>query len=61
MILPSAISRNAKTVGLSLSTSTSGSAIPFARNKAKLICRNSKTRGGAEVNIIWKNNDLAQI
>jgi two-component system sensor histidine kinase RegB len=31
------------------------------KNKAKLICRNSKTRGGAEVNIIWKNNDLAQI
>jgi two-component system sensor histidine kinase RegB len=31
------------------------------KNKAKLICRNSKTRGGAEVNIIWKNNDLTQI
>ena len=31
------------------------------KNKAKLICRNSKTRSGAEVNIIWKNNDLAQI
>ena len=31
------------------------------KNKAKLICRNSKTRGGAEVNIIWKNNDLEQI
>ena len=31
------------------------------KNKAKLICRNSKTRGGAEVNIIWKNNDLVQI
>jgi len=31
------------------------------KNKAKLICRNSKTRDGAEVNIIWKNNDLAQI
>jgi len=31
------------------------------KNKAKLICRNSKTRSGAEVNIIWKNNDLKQI
>jgi len=31
------------------------------KNKAKLIFRNSKTRGGAEVNIIWKNNDLKQI
>tara|TARA_B100002003_G_C14099025_1_gene528550 strand:+ start:23 stop:1303 length:1281 start_codon:yes stop_codon:yes gene_type:complete len=31
------------------------------KNKAKLIFRNSKTRGGAEINIIWKNNDLKQI
>tara|TARA_Y100001970_G_scaffold289512_1_gene420144 strand:- start:187 stop:1467 length:1281 start_codon:yes stop_codon:yes gene_type:complete len=28
------------------------------KNGAQLTCRNSKTRGGAEVNIIWKNKDL---
>ncbi len=31
------------------------------KNRAKLLCRNSKTRGGAEVNIIWNNKDLIQI
>ena len=28
------------------------------KNLANVICRNSKTRGGAEVNISWKNKDL---
>lgn len=31
------------------------------KNRAKLLCRNSKTRGGAEVNIRWNNKDLIQI
>ena len=31
------------------------------RNKAKVICRNSKTRRGAEVIISWKNNLLKKI
>ena len=31
------------------------------KNRAKLLCRNSKTRGGAEVNIKWNNKDLIQI
>ena len=31
------------------------------RNKAKVICRNSKTRPGAEVIISWKNNLLKKI
>ena len=31
------------------------------KNRAKLLCRNSKTRGGAEVNIRWNNKDLTQI
>ena len=26
------------------------------KNRAKLLCRNSKTRGGAEINITWNNN-----
>ena len=31
------------------------------KNNAKLVCRNSKTRGGAEVKIFWKNKDLKLI
>ena len=31
------------------------------KNRAKLLCRNSRTRGGAEVNIRWNNKDLIQI
>ena len=31
------------------------------KNRAELLCRNSKTRGGAEVNIIWNNKDLIKI
>ena len=31
------------------------------KNNAQLICRNSKTRGGAEVKIFWKNKDLKLI
>ena len=31
------------------------------KNRAKLFCRNSKTRGGAEVNIRWNNKNLIQI
>tara|TARA_B100000900_G_scaffold127779_1_gene107969 strand:+ start:106 stop:1386 length:1281 start_codon:yes stop_codon:yes gene_type:complete len=31
------------------------------KNFAKVNCRNSKTRSGAEVIIIWKNNDLFNI
>ena len=31
------------------------------KNQANMLCRNSKTRGGAEVNIRWKNKDLIQI
>ena len=31
------------------------------KNRAKLLCRNSKTRGGAEINIRWNNKDLIQI
>ena len=31
------------------------------KNSAQLICRNSQTRGGAEVKIIWKNNDLKML
>ena len=31
------------------------------KNRAKLLCRNSKTRGGAEVNIRWNNKNLIQI
>ena len=31
------------------------------KNFANLLCRNSKTRGGAEVNIKWKNKDLLNL
>ena len=31
------------------------------RNKAKVICRNSKTRAGAEVIISWKNSSLKNV
>ena len=31
------------------------------KNYANILCRNSKTRGGAEVNIKWKNIDLLNI
>ena len=31
------------------------------KNSAQLICRNSQTRGGAEVKIVWKNNDLKML
>ena len=31
------------------------------KNFAKLNCRNSETRGGAEINITWKNKDLSKI
>ena len=31
------------------------------KNYADILCRNSKTRGGAEVNIKWKNKDLLNI
>ena len=31
------------------------------KNFAKLTCRNSETRGGAEINITWKNKDLSKI
>ena len=31
------------------------------RNFAKIICRNSITRNGAEVIIRWKNNDLLEL
>ena len=31
------------------------------RNRAKVICRNSQTRSGAEVVITWKNSDLKKL
>ena len=31
------------------------------KNYAEILCRNSETRGGAEVNIKWKNKDLLKI
>ena len=31
------------------------------KNYASILCRNSKTRGGAEVNIRWKNKDLLNL
>ena len=31
------------------------------KNYANILCGNSKTRGGAEVNIKWKNKDLLKI
>ena len=31
------------------------------KNHSDLLCRNSKTRGGAEVNIKWRNKDLVEI
>ena len=31
------------------------------RNGAKVICRNSKTRSGAEVLLMWKNKDLKKL
>ena len=31
------------------------------KNFANILCRNSKTRGGAEVNIKWKNKDLLNL
>ena len=31
------------------------------KNYANILCRNSKTRGGAEVNIKWKNKDLVNL
>ena len=31
------------------------------KNKAKILFRNSETRGGAEINITWKNTDLMNI
>ena len=31
------------------------------KNYASILCRNSETRGGAEVNIEWKNKDLLKL
>jgi len=31
------------------------------KNYANILCKNSKTRGGAEVNIKWKNKDLLNL
>ena len=31
------------------------------KNKAKIIFRNSETRGGAEININWKNSELSNL
>ena len=31
------------------------------KNYAKILFRNSETRGGAEIKIEWMNNDLAEI
>ncbi|MDB9826716.1 ActS/PrrB/RegB family redox-sensitive histidine kinase [Candidatus Pelagibacter sp.] len=31
------------------------------KNYANILCRNSKTRGGAEISIIWKNEDLLKL
>jgi len=31
------------------------------KNYANILCRNSQTRGGAEVNIKWKNKDLLNL
>jgi two-component system, sensor histidine kinase RegB len=31
------------------------------KNYANILCRNSETRGGAEVNIKWKNRDLLKL
>ena len=31
------------------------------KNYANILCRNSKTKSGAEVNIKWKNEDLLKI
>jgi two-component system sensor histidine kinase RegB len=31
------------------------------KNYAHILCKNSKTRGGAEVNIKWKNKDLLNL
>ena len=31
------------------------------KNKAKLLIRNSETRGGAEIKIEWLNKDLISI
>ena len=31
------------------------------KNKAKLLIRNSETRGGAEIKIEWNNKDLNNI
>ena len=31
------------------------------KNQAKIILKNSRIHGGAEVNISWKNNDLLNI
>ena len=31
------------------------------KNYANILCRNSKTRGGAEVSIKWKNQDLLNL
>ena len=31
------------------------------KNYANILCRNSKTRSGAEVTIEWKNNNLAKL
>ena len=31
------------------------------KNKARIIFRNSETRGGGEINIVWKNKDLLNL
>ena len=31
------------------------------KNKAKLLMRNSETRGGAEIKIEWSNKDLISL
>ena len=31
------------------------------RNGAKVVCRNSQTRSGAEVLLTWKNKDLKNL
>ena len=31
------------------------------KNYAKILCRNSKTRSGAEISIKWNNKDLSNL
>ena len=57
--IKSVLSKNKSRAGLGLGIFIGKTLLE--KNKAKLLIRNSETRGGAEIKIEWSNKDLKSI